>query len=155
MWRLLPCLFLFATMAGAQPTSESPPSNLIVVATLTPISSSQTLFMNASVGVDATEGNIAIPLGHKMTFRNLACTTSEATSAGKDVVVTGRAGPCGIMGDIPAFTATILGGVTPGFGTSGTISLTIPSGQCFALKVTTPAALPASIRVNCSLERSA
>ena len=145
---------LLGLAARASAQLEQPSVNLLTMSSTMMVTSSATLYMTPGSGIDPLESNVAMPLGRKGTFRALACTTSIATGVGKDIAVTGRVGPCGSLVDTGAFGCTIAGGATPGLCTSGTVNLLVSAQQCFSLKVVTPAALPAAVFVNCTLERA-
>lgn len=154
MWRLFLALLTLARVAVAQDLTG--PTGYESVSTLTVVTAGKILFLTSSAGVSSSEAEVAMPIATRMTFRNMACTTSAATGTGQNVVVSGRVGSCGGLSDVSAFTCAIPGNNSaPGVCTTGTASLAVQSQQCWSLKISTPSGMLAPVFVKCSFERAA
>jgi hypothetical protein len=135
-------------------TAASGTTGLIGIDSITLVDGSLTLFMSAGSGVDSLEAEVEQKVKSAMTLENLQCIGSADPGAGETIVVTGRSGTCGGLGDSGTFTCTLTGGSGRPACNTGSNTLGLGAGQCWSIKLTFGSALATPVFVNCTAERT-
>lgn len=127
---------------------------LLGVGTCTPLSGGVSpLFATASTCVDTPEANVEEKVKNATTFGNLQCITSGDPGSLESIVITGRSGACGALGDSGTFACTLSGGSGRATCNTGANSMALTAGQCWTIKMA-PTTGIADVYVNCMLERT-